>query len=307
MIRALFDTVKGRIPSSFACRSRPLRVTFDTNTLDRIARPERFPKDQRQGDFYKIHRALKNGRLAGFFSETVLTLEGIEKVQRADVFDSTEIKTQITDQVSADGKPTVSVIFTASQPARKPIHPETAARVKAAIQLGLRALRIPRNGLIEITDPSRKFFVQQSQSEQATRQKKTLEAAREIEKRDVGMSIIRQIGAKFATRANVLEPWYRSLVRAKDVHEENEVKRAISEWSDGDSLAGHIGYGIDLFCTEDRGRRGGKASILNDENRLWASQKYGVQFVTLTELAKRLRWHNQVWACIKEHVMRRKV
>ena len=71
-----------------------------------------------------------------------------------------------------------------------------------------------------------------------------------------------------------------------DVHEENAVKRAVAEWADGDSVAAHIGYGIDFFCTEDSGKSAGANSIFNVENRAWLNQHFDVKIITLSELAK---------------------
>ena len=89
-----------------------------------------------------------------------------------------------------------------------------------------------------------------------------------------------------AQRAGVTEPWYKSLERATDVHEENEVKRAVAEWADGDSIAAHIGYGIDFFCTEDNAKKSNVNSIFNKENRAWLNEYFGVQIIGLSDLAK---------------------
>ena len=64
------------------------------------------------------------------------------------------------------------------------------------------------------------------------------------------------------------------------------MQRAIAEWADADSIAAHVGYGIDLFCSEDQGKSaGGISLILDAANRAWLTATYGVQFATLTELA----------------------
>jgi hypothetical protein len=65
------------------------KVTFDTNTLDKAVRPERHPKDLAQNDFLLVHEALKAGALRGFVCETMVTLEGIQRADRARVFGST--------------------------------------------------------------------------------------------------------------------------------------------------------------------------------------------------------------------------
>jgi hypothetical protein len=69
--------------------------------------------------------------------------------------------------------------------------------------------------------------------------------------------------------------------------DENKVKRAVAEWADGDSVAAHYGFGIQLFCTDDVGSRKPK-SVLAADNRKWLSEKYGIEFVTLKQLAARV-------------------
>jgi hypothetical protein len=64
------------------------------------------------------------------------------------------------------------------------------------------------------------------------------------------------------------------------------VQRAIAEWADADSVASHIGFGIDIFCSDDKGKStGGAPSILDPTHRAWLTATYGMKFVTLSELA----------------------
>jgi hypothetical protein len=267
-------------------REGGMRITFDTNTLDKAARPERHPKDPCQSDYLKVHEALKAGGLKGHFSETIITLEGIEKKDRADVFESTRLRTESRAETDTGDSVTISRRFKVEQPSRKPLHPEVAARIQAAVAAGIRALRAPdRLGVFQITDPEGKYFVTETDEERVTRIAKCLQVGREIEGRGVGIAIAQALGEQFALRDKVQEPWFRSLVRAKDVHEENAVKRAIAEWADGDSVAAHIAYGIDLFCTVDQGKHAGSPSILDAVNQAWLTATYGVKFTTMTELA----------------------
>jgi len=98
--------------------------------------------------------------------------------------------------------------------------------------------------------------------------------------------VLLSLAATFATRAQVIEPWPRSLLRARDATERKKVQRAVAEWADADSIASHVGYGIDLFCSEDKGKStGGIPSILDSSNRAWLTSSYGVKFATLSELA----------------------
>jgi hypothetical protein len=44
-----------------------MKVTFDTNSLDRACRPERFSKDPNQPLYQKVYSALKAETLNGFY------------------------------------------------------------------------------------------------------------------------------------------------------------------------------------------------------------------------------------------------
>jgi len=81
----------------------------------------------------------------------------------------------------------------------------------------------------------------------------------------------------------VTEPWYSSLDRANS-SEEVEIANAIAEWADGDTVAAHIGFQIGYLCTGDKGAKAGN-SIFDSTQRAWLSATYGVQLLTISELA----------------------
>lgn len=110
-----------------------MRVTFDTNTLEKAARPERCARDPLHPDYLKVHQAIVAGTISGFFSETIINLEGIQKADRSAVLGSTTMSQseQITEHPEA-GDTVAATTFTVSDPLRKPLHPEVAARIRAA-------------------------------------------------------------------------------------------------------------------------------------------------------------------------------
>ncbi|MGO9004534.1 MAG: hypothetical protein ACLQIQ_05090 [Beijerinckiaceae bacterium] len=263
-----------------------MRVTFDTNTLDRAVRPERFPKDPRQTEYVKVHDALARGAIKGFFCDTLVIIEGLQRNDRAAVLASTSLRTEILPQtVDPDGIPAIPINLKVEQ--RRPsLHPEMAARVSAALGLGLRVLGVPRVGRLRIEDRDGTIYVSEPDTAAlSARLDRYFDAATAIEGRGLGIRCAQALAEKFAKRDNATEHWFHSLIRAHDVHEENAVKRACSEWADGDSIAAHVGYSNDFFCTEDAGKSAGGDSILNAINRAWLEQTYGAKFVTLTELA----------------------
>jgi len=48
---------------------------------------------------------------------------------------------------------------------------------------------------------------------------------------------------------------------------------ALNEWADGDSVAAHYGYGIDLFCSEDFGKNPSGTSVLDNNNQKWLNEE----------------------------------
>src|SRR5258708_18442894 len=123
-------------------------VTVDTNALDKAGRPERHPSDPARADFAKVHEALKRGDLRGFVCDTVVTLEGIQRADRAKVFGSTSLARSHEETRTGDGATIVHhVTLQTTQPARSALHPENARRFQAALSLGFRAICVPRIGL----------------------------------------------------------------------------------------------------------------------------------------------------------------
>lgn len=261
-----------------------MRVTFDTNTLDRAARPKRFPKDPRQAEYVKVHDALAAGTITGYFSETLVTLEGIENKDRVEVLGSTRLESKMR----ATDENTITIDLSVQQD-RKPLPPEFPRRIQAAQKLGMRALRGPaRIGWVRVRDNDCKFFEpDESVLELSRRLDKANDVATAIGTRGLGYATAVRLGLQFSARDGVVgELWLQALLRAQDDAEGRKVQRAIAEWADADSIAAHVGYGIDLFCSEDKGKStGGEPSVLDEPNRAWLTSTYGVKFVTLTELA----------------------
>ena len=110
----------------------------------------------------------------------------------------------------------------------------------------------------------------------------------EIGGRGVGHAVAIELGLKFIARAGISEQelWLQGLGRASIKAEKEQVALAACEWADGDSIAAHYGYSIDLFCTEDCGKSASSPSVLDPKNKKWLSENYCIWFVTLAELAE---------------------
>jgi hypothetical protein len=261
-----------------------VRVTFDTNTFDRVTRPNIYPQDPAYVEMMKVHEALVIGEIQGFKSDTTATLEGIGRDRRATVFGST-IASSSMSQTSDD---TFTLTIRPEQPDRVPIHPKQVERFTAALSLGIRFLGAPRIGMPRVEE---QHYAVEDPSTLGERLNLFHDLARAIEARDLGSAQAVNLAQRLSLRGTFSGPWFNALGFARNIHETREVARAVAEWADGDSVAAHYAYRNDFFCTLDAGKGEtgrGNAAILDSANRPWLTQQYGIEFVTISELAARL-------------------
>lgn len=277
-----------------------LRVTFDTNTLDLAYRPELFPNNPLQPHLHRVRDALVAGQIHGFYSVTMLTIEGVMKRDRAAVFAGTRINPQpevrsITKnadlpeefRAKAGGADieTFTTHLQVEQPDRQLLPPAVAERARVAHQRGALALKgLPRTGAFNIRDPADRYYLSNGEgSELSAWLDKAQEVAKAIECRGLGFAQVKEIGRSLNSQ-DMQEIWFKALTNTKDIHQERAVERSFSEWADGDAIASHVAYGIDVFCSNDFGRSNPAGSVLNSDNRAWLTATYGVRFMKFDEL-----------------------
>ena len=213
-------------------------------------------------------------------TRTVMQPETNQFTRNADLPDT------IREQVGNEDLETIALELQVEQPGCKPLHLEVINRTKAAKALGLKALKgVPRIGAPHITDSTGECYLKRGEG--AVLQAwidKAHEVDRAIEARGIGFAQVKALGENM-TASDPASPWFRSLDQATNIHQERAVERAFSEWADGDSLAAHLAYGLDVFCSDDVGRSNATNSVLDPNHRAWLTTTYGVQFMTFEELA----------------------
>jgi hypothetical protein len=263
----------------FRSSAMPFTATFDTGALDDMLWPESAKQPTDPADATRVRAAVQAGVIQGFFSETLITLEGIKNIDRAAVLSSSQLVTSSSSE--SENSITINVAF---QQDRLPLPPKFVKRIQAARDLRMRALMVPRSADgVCAKDDDGTLFKPPGDLEQFVA--KAVHLRSEIGARDIGRAVAVKLGLKLSARDGVSEWWYYGLKRAKDIHECRQVERAVSEWADGDSIAAHYGYGIDLFCSKDFGKGASALSVLDCANRKWLSEEFGIRFVTLRELA----------------------
>lgn len=258
-------------------------VTFDLNNLGLACRPEKSPNHRLQPRLGVVRDALVAKRIKGFFPVTILTLDGIRRADRARVYSGTTLR-------GRESNPEINVIkfdLVVEQPDRKPLAEAAAERIRQASAIGMRALKaVPRVGAFQIEDPDDIFYLHNGDSHVLKRWiDKCHEVAGAIESRGVGKAQLETLGQSMAAAG---QTWYQGLENAKDVHQRNAVQRAFSEWADGDAIASHVAYGVDVFCSDDFGGSNGVKSVLDGDHRAWLTATFGVRFMTIEELVNAL-------------------
>ena len=66
--------------------STPIRITFDSNVWRPLVSPSKFTNDPDAKHFDAIRQAIQATRAVGFLSETVFTLEAIQKNKPKGIF-----------------------------------------------------------------------------------------------------------------------------------------------------------------------------------------------------------------------------
>jgi hypothetical protein len=264
----------------------PFTVTFDTNTLASAVSPATAQRNTGPAGAV-VHDAIRAGCIQGFFSETLITLEGIENNLRAEVLGRTRV---ISNEASNDeGHVTLSI---GVRHERNPLNAQFSERIRAALDLGMRPLRTAaRIGGYHLRGNAIPLYEPFGGMPELIRSMDRVNAlTTEIGRRGVGQAAAIKLGLQFSARDNAGEPelWLQGLGRARDGSERTRVARVVREWADGDSIAAHYGFGIELICTDDFGQSGTSPSILDTNNRQWLSSTFGINFLTLSELARKV-------------------
>lgn len=252
-----------------------ISVTFDTCSLDIIVK-------DRQINGRKVRAAVEAGHLRGLYCETLVTLEGVRRKERPEVLG----RTRPVSWSFYTGKNTINITV-GIEHYRKPLDPTHINMIQIIEAMGMRALRAPARmcGIHAKGDQVKFFEPYEFVLELAECMDKVNDLATAIGARGVGYAVAVKLGLQFLTPDEIAKPtlWFEGLGRARG---HKLVARAIAEWADGDGVAAHYGYGIDLFCTEDQAQNTRGPSVLDETNRAWLQKVYGIKFVLLEALAE---------------------
>lgn len=256
-----------------------MKVTFDKNVYEFVVDPGKdgiLPRAEKQ-IFESIHQAIIDKRIEPFISETILTYESVNKEARQKTL-SHNNPLNIT---GAGGKITI-----ASNPSVHPgSHPKNELYLRKAVELGFRILPGKRFGKLvnPIVQPEW-FYLPEGDYMQ--RSEHFSEITKFIQSYGCGYAVYNDLTCP-PELAHLNFPQRMQYYTGGD----KKLSRAIAEWSDGDSVALHLTYGIHIFCSKDEGRNAGTKSVFHPDVVQRLDERYGFKKVSPAELQEILRVH----------------
>lgn len=272
---------------SFKDGSMVMKVTFDTNIFKRFIKLE---ENADKVHYEKFLEAIKSEAIKGYFSDTFVTLEGVMRKHRVEIFGSRKISCFSSPSEFPN---TINISIGASM-SKSDLHTSHLSTVTSLLNLGLRGLRGPAHLGDSFSIQSNMDIYESITTDELIKFREKMEAVeiaignKNIKTgKSVGKCRARKLGLKWLMREHRDgEAWYQGLALCKDKFENKQVVEAIAEWADGESIIRHIGYGNNYFCTLDEGKSAKDASIFDNEHRKWLECEFAVQFVTPEELAE---------------------
>jgi hypothetical protein len=252
-----------------------MRVTLDSNVWQGIVEPSLTRKTPLYDAFQAVHESLCAERIQCFVCETVGTLEAVKRDERKAYFTSIKPVVQVGINAQSGSQVGLGIKLGTNHDQHRGLFDALRERLELGFALGIRLMRAPRIGipLPDLFLDLSLFAEELDVPTSAERDSCWGDVVGAIEQRGVGPALLRSRD----TRGRFAEM------------ETDEFADGVAEWADGDSIAAHVAYGNDIFCTEDQGKSKGHKSILDEENRKWLAATYKVKFATIRELAAEVR------------------
>ncbi len=262
-----------------------MHVTLDTNVFGPVASPEDYSACSSLDDCIAIAEGIRKGQITASISEASVSLEALNKKDRINQF--------FRSHALAPHK----IILPKPSPKRLII-------IEKALDLGITVMHVPRLGLGSVVAIPDSCWAKDNRYSMGQRQDRAARFMFDFP--DKGPAPLKKLGTELVglhdldlttvpyvpTGRSAGEfLWIEGLIAEYDSPKlfpkrdkfSNHFNQLISEWMDLDIVGSHYAYGLDYFCTLDRGGSAGSTSILHPDND-FILRKYNVQIVSPAEL-----------------------
>jgi hypothetical protein len=253
----------------------PITVTFDHNTYESVVSPDKETISDQRDVFRKVNEYIKNGYILPFLSETILTIETLSKEDRQRIFPRTDrVISKIDDKITSK----IEI-----QPNRQ-LYPEATDHfykyLPKAIELGFKILPSYRLGKLINPEIKPVFYHTAKKDDPFEVSTRFSSIVDFIEEKGFGFSVLKK---RIGFDDNMKQPWFFFLNNYNGSL--NKLSEGIAEWSDADSIAIHIAFELDYFCTFDgSGKKMKNNSVFGKEMKHKLRTEYNVEFITPFEL-----------------------
>ncbi|MDR4653143.1 MAG: hypothetical protein MRJ52_12255 [Nitrosomonas sp.] len=253
-----------------------MKVTFDSNIWRWVVSPEDTPDpDKKDLAIYReINRLCLDGLIDGYLSGSMFAWEAVKRSERKDVLSKDCGKIVLTglEEVGDCLRRTITI---GPDPTAYPGTPEKFIYyLEKARRLGFKVMRIPRFGYLSNPDLTEKYWADYDVSIG----ERFADVVEVIENRGCGIAQLQSIGHRY----NAIN-WLEAM-KIAPASEIDAVAKAVAEWADGDSIAIHLAYENDFFCTKDIAKGAGQRSVMASKNVEYLVQMFDLKKVSPEEL-----------------------
>lgn len=241
-------------------------VLLDSNVYRKILVPSDFQKSSNFEYAEKIHNAIKNKTILAFLSETIFSIEAIEKKYRQIFLSDNKPATIVQD---IQNKDKIGIFMSIAPRVSIQVDTYRQKYLDVAKELNVKVISCPRIGFPKPELPKSVYVKFTNENHE-----RSCRLAKDLERNGYGIAQIKKIGGCKDGK------WW-NIIREKD---SKDVVKAFSEWADGDSISLCYGYRIDYFCTEDKGKSALGSSILSATGKKWLLENYSINTCSIIEL-----------------------
>lgn len=262
-------------------------VTLDSNVWEKMICPnhEEFQSDPKVSIYKKLNKYLRFDQVQFVICSTVFSLESIRKGERQSFFSNYTPDIRTTgnwDEKTHEMCFEITITIGPNDSSFPVLNEYLLQRGEIAFKSGFKLIQVPRVGM---PVPS---FAKPNILPLSNEQNETISVVCQLieEQLHSGYFWIQKIFDKYDL------PDSFDSIRELPECEEKSIAKATAEWADGDSIAAHIGYGGDYFCTNDQGGNAGRNSVMHPENIAILASNFGLRVVCpeqLLEILKKMK------------------
>lgn len=257
-----------------------LTVTFDSNVIEKVLMPESHGDEENSTFYFRLRKAIDQKQISVHVAYLYFTREQIPKLERLSRTNKNIAgATEIARDVLPNGVIHLSISIGPSKRFGNVELDDFRRNTLEALQsVGGKILKTYRLGDFECKEIQPELYCHSESTEETMRRIDT--CFRYVsDQLAAGGDAIRTV-----TGARTNENPYLKLSNPQIDNE--AFSKAFAEDADAMAIAAHYGYGIQLFCTEDRGVSAGTKSVMSLQNRLKLRNRFGIRFCNVRSLVK---------------------